>query len=263
MNSNITITVNTGDHNSLIRASGMLAEMASDLTEDTVKADNVVSLKPIPAPVVTPDAPAPVVTPDAPAPVVTPDAPAPVAPVGVELDKAGLPWDARIHGVARKKTTKDDLWKKIRGVDPELVVTVEAELRAAMAAPVPAITETPAPTKAPAPPAPTKAPTPPAPVTEPELFMLEGKEYTAEQLAAAGWEPEQIAELPKFDDAIPPATTGITFPELMAKITPALTAKTITEARVTEVCTGKGLASLALLAARPDLIAGVDAELFG
>nr|UVX62861.1 MAG: hypothetical protein [Bacteriophage sp.] len=47
------------------------------------------------------------------------------------LDKAGLPWDSRIH--AKTKTTnKDGTWKYAVGVDREVLVPqVEAELRAA------------------------------------------------------------------------------------------------------------------------------------
>lgn len=60
---------------------------------------------------------------------------APAAPISsVDLDTDGLPWDFRIH--ARTKTKmKDGSWKKLRGVGPELVKKVEAELKAAVSAP--------------------------------------------------------------------------------------------------------------------------------
>jgi hypothetical protein len=45
----------------------------------------------------------------------------------VELDIHGMPWDIRIH--ARTKTKmKDGSWKKLRGVGPATVKTVEAQL---------------------------------------------------------------------------------------------------------------------------------------
>lgn len=68
-------------------------------------------------------------------------APADAAPAhapAVELDARGLPWDARIHSSSRAKL-KNLEWKLVRGVDPALVATVEAELRAVMA-PAPSAT---------------------------------------------------------------------------------------------------------------------------
>lgn len=54
-----------------------------------------------------------------------------------ELDADGLPWDVRIHSKNRSKLAKTDQWKKKRGVAPELVATVEAELHGIMAVPAP------------------------------------------------------------------------------------------------------------------------------
>lgn len=57
-----------------------------------------------------------------------------VAPAGT-VDKNGLPWDDRIHSTPAKLTTKGE-WRARRGVAPQLVASVEAELRARTAAPV-------------------------------------------------------------------------------------------------------------------------------
>ena len=153
------------------------------------------------------------------------------APVGVELDSDGLPWDARIDGEKKLKLAKTQTWKKKRGVDPEFVKTVQAELRAAMNA---GKTEIPAPPPHPASTV-TTAPT-----------ALE-----AVKLAEAALAP------------VPPAPpVGMTFPELMSKITTAMGAGTVTEAMVTLACNNQGMASLALVAVRPDVIPAVDAELF-
>ena len=57
-------------------------------------------------------------------------------PAGAQLDKNGLPWDARIHA-ASKVINADGAWRQKRGVAADLVATVEAELRSVMALPVP------------------------------------------------------------------------------------------------------------------------------
>ena len=46
------------------------------------------------------------------------------------FDSTGLPWDARIHSTPAAQTTKG-VWRAKRGADPQLVLQVEAELRAA------------------------------------------------------------------------------------------------------------------------------------
>jgi len=46
-----------------------------------------------------------------------------------ELDKNGLPWDARIHS-SSKNTNQDGTWRYTRGGDPAVRAQVEAELRA-------------------------------------------------------------------------------------------------------------------------------------
>lgn len=47
----------------------------------------------------------------------------------VPTDAAGLPWDERIHVSTKTKKKGDGCWKRIPGVDPKLVESVEAELR--------------------------------------------------------------------------------------------------------------------------------------
>lgn len=67
---------------------------------------------------------------------IAPQAPsAPTAGVsGESLDKDGLPWDERIHA-GSKQQNKDGSWKKRKGVKPDYVAAVEAELRQRMQAP--------------------------------------------------------------------------------------------------------------------------------
>lgn len=78
-----------------------------------------------------------------------------VLPEPPSVDASGLPWDARIHSES-KATVADGTWRKRRGVDPELVKQVEAELRGGV----------PAAADIPAPPAPAVIPPPPAPIPE-------------------------------------------------------------------------------------------------
>lgn len=81
--------------------------------------------------------------PTPPAPPAAPVPPAPATSGAVELDKAGLPWDERIHS-SSKNFIADGTWRRKRGVDDALVATVEAELRGLAAAPAQSV-PTPAP----------------------------------------------------------------------------------------------------------------------
>ena len=60
-------------------------------------------------------------------------APPPSSPAP-SVDGAGLPWDHRIHSSARSFVA-DGTWRPRRGVSPEQVAEVKAELAAAMAVP--------------------------------------------------------------------------------------------------------------------------------
>lgn len=259
------------DYNALTRASDMLHGLAVDLKHEGAP---TVSAEPAPEPVATvaetpAPAPAPVVEEAQPeaaqvfadpnsAPVASvaeqpadPVQPAPVAESATTADTAGVdtapaytnpavmvPWDARIHsGTPTKLAKKPHNWKKKRGVEDSLVAQVEAELIQAMqASPANPVEPTPAPVAETASPA-------PAPVE------------TAAQPA-----PVQTAQ-PAATPAQPAAATATggvtTFPELMA----AITSKAIDQATVLAAVNKQGLQALPLLAARPDLIPAVAAEL--
>lgn len=126
------------------------------LAPGVINAPSTANVAPLPiAPVVQP-----VITslavpsvPVPPAPMdVTTNLAAPLSPAsGVELDKAGMPWDGRIHSESKSKLS-DGNWRKKRGLDPALLSTVESELRQVMGA-APAIPVT-APIAPIAPPAP-------------------------------------------------------------------------------------------------------------
>lgn len=101
-----------------------------------------------------------------------PAAPTPAAQVtptqiaNAELDKSGLPWDARIHAGTKTKTQKGD-WTRKKGVDEAVLDAVVAELRqqypAPVAAPVATVTAPAAPVTASVPAI--SVPAPAAPVT--------------------------------------------------------------------------------------------------
>ena len=98
-----------------------------------------------------------------------PAAPTPAAQVtptqiaNAELDKSGLPWDARIHAGTKTKTQKGD-WTRKKGVDEAVLDAVVAELRQQYpAAPVATVTAPAAPVTASVPAI--SVPAPAAPVT--------------------------------------------------------------------------------------------------
>lgn len=171
---------------------------------------------PIPAAPVTP-APMPEVAAVAP----TDSAPAPAPAPAVELDKDGLPWDARIHSESRSKVVAGT-WKYKRGVDPRLVEEVEAELRAVMGVSAPEPSAPPV-----AAPASTPGTTPPPPAAPVEAS----------------------------------APSGMSFPSLMLKISNAVMNGATTQVAVVETVKRCGLPSLPALAARPDLVPQVDAAI--
>lgn len=64
-------------------------------------------------------------------PPVAPAAETPPPPVAapIELDAAGMPWDARIHSTSKAKVV-DGTWRQRRNLDPAIKASVETELRA-------------------------------------------------------------------------------------------------------------------------------------
>lgn len=172
------------------------------------------------------------------APIAAPPTGSPVG--GVELDKHGLPWDARIHVGTKRKNT-DGSWTAKRGVDPALVATVEAELRqvmgAAPAAPLAPAGSTPTPTSAPVAAVP---PPPPAPV--------------------AGAAPS----MPAAPSAAPgevPVDARQQFVGLVGRASAAIQGGKVTQAEVNQICADSGIPALPLLANRLDLVATVASRI--
>lgn len=260
-----------------------------NLLEDTVAAQNVFAGNAAPsAPVpVVPPISATVSTVEAPAPTeggkIAPPVEAPAATTStstttgsvstVDLDSEGLPWDGRIHSSSRQKLVKGGGWKKIRGVDPELVEKVEAELRQALAAGKPASSAG-APSNPIASPAANPAPvtiatapaTPPAGVIAPSATAPESQiappppPVAPVEAPAIPFTPTATGTAQTAPTAVAPATTTgspSNFPEFMR----ALTSKGYSAESVSAVVQSFGLPNLPTLATRPDLIPDIAAAL--
>lgn len=181
----------------------------------------------VPMPVILPPAPPP-------APVAAaPTAPvAPTNPANVELDKDGLPWDARIHSSTKAKTA-DGAWRAKRGINGgDLVARVTAELRATMAVAAPAA-----------------SPAPPMP-----SVVMPGAGPSAQDV---------FAPPPPTAVAIPAATTDapMTFQQLMPMVTGAMLANKLPQTALVEAINSIGLPTIPSLSQRPDLVPMVWASL--
>lgn len=153
--------------------------------------------------------------------------------VSAEYDKAGMPWDVRIHQKA-KGVKKDGTWKLIKGIDTNIVQAVTAELSARKSpaagslppsgntVPVPPVSNVPAAPGVPAPPAGASStvPVPPSPA----VGSMGASAYRA----------------------------------LIDKITELTRGGKITPAKVSEVCQSHGAPSLMALNGMQHLIADVD-----
>lgn len=162
------------------------------------------------------------------------NAPAPAPAPGAELDKAGLPWDERIHAGTKTKDAKG-IWKYAKGIDRvTLVPAVEAQNRQLMAIPVQA--------PAVAPPVPNPTPLPPLSAGAPPVVPLP-PQGAATPLPASG-------PLAASAGAADPADFG----GFMTFATGLVKAGRITNEQLGQACTLVGLPNVIGLSARPELI---------
>lgn len=188
--------------------------------------------------------------------IVAPPAPATTAPItttlgpaslgagaaSVELDKNGLPWDERIHAGTKTKL-KGGEWKAKKNVEAALVVQVEAELRARMAATPAAVPAVPA-----------------APAVDPAAVF---------GAAAPGVPPAPvIPTAPPVAPLAPAATVApsvsadpATFEQLMPRITAAVTAGIMPPTAVGAACAAHDVASVVTLQQSPQFVPLVWATL--
>lgn len=206
-------------------ASTIAADQFPDVPEFPSAAEAFGSAPPVSQP------PPPIIT-DAAAQIGIPTPP-PAAPAGVQLDKHGLPWDARIHS-SSKATNADGSWRKRKGLnDDAMVARVEAELRAAQSAPTAASTS----------PVPQPPPANVVPFVPPPVPSV----------------PPPVAASPSVP-AAPAGSAPTTFPAFMQALGPHLASKRVTTEMVNEVLAAHQMPpGLPVLASRPDLIPSVFA----
>jgi hypothetical protein len=189
-------------------------------------------------------------------------------PAGDVYDRAGVPWDARIHQEKRGQK-KDGTWKLKKGVDDAIVSVVMQELAPRIRAAQPAAPTTPA--------------APPAPPAEPDPATLFGHTPLPAGASAA---PVSLPPIPPVTvtqtPAAPPAPTTQTpaappappaetvapqadpFRALVRKVTEARNTKPaprISAEEVTQCCAAAGVPGLQALNAMPHLIATVEANI--
>lgn len=186
----------------------------------------------------------------------------------LDLDADGLPWDGRIHASTRSKI-QAGTWKVKRGVDDAVIEQVKAELRAVLGnvacgaipttAAASSIAPQPAPTAAvaalaqsatigtPATSSP-NVPPPPPPNTAP---------------AAPAVTPIAQATSPAAVTVATgaPAPSSISFPQLCARITSALSQGQLTQEALGAALAANNLQGLPTLAAFPHLVQPVAAAL--
>lgn len=160
--------------------------------------------------------------------------------VSVEVDSAGMQYDARIHQKAKGKK-KNGEWKLIKGVDAALVQSVTAELAARKAATAPA------PTAGSLPGGTNTVPVPPVPnaTAAPNVPTQNGVGATV--------------PVPP----VPPVGSVGTSPyrALIDKITELTKANKLTPAKVMEVCQSHGAPSLMALNGMQHLVPLVDKDI--
>jgi hypothetical protein len=159
-----------------------------------------------------------------------------------------MPWDGRIHASSKAKVA-DGSWRYKRGVDDTTIAPIEAEIRAALAAPVGG--------------SPAFAPHPfyePAPVVAPPQAAAVAAIPAAPIPAAPA---PVVAPPPAAPVAVPvpPVTAITTYDTLMAALPPKIVSGELTAAQMQEACEQYGVPSIAALAQRPDLVPFIAAML--
>lgn len=224
----------------LYRLHGNMGSAGGDYAEKPSQVFGAEAPKPSAA-VVAPTPP----TPPAPAAPTAPENTAAAAPTpnsAIATDKAGLPWDHRIHSEGKTINKGDGLWKAKRGVDPATKASVEAELLQLMA--IPATAAPKPPTDGPSTPVAPTAPTPTAsPAPEP---------VTSPVAPVAPPAPLATAQA---------STTPTNLGELMIKAQAAVAAGRMAMTELVDAVKAEGIAALPLLGTRPDLIPAVYARL--
>ena len=145
----------------------------------------------------------------------------------VELDSKGLPWDERIHASTKSKLASGE-WKNKRGIPPERITAVEAELRASLGA-----------SSAPLAPAVAAAPLPPvAPIAT-----------TPAPAAPVGASSPTTTTLPPVAPAV--SADPADFTQLMPRISAAVAGGVLPATALNDACVANGLPSIVGLQQNP------------
>ena len=194
-----------------------------------------------------------------------PPAPPVIVPVVPKLDKNGFPWDQRIHS-SSKGINEDGTWRAKRGVDKELVKTVEAELKQLMGIQLPPqLTAAQLIQQVPLPPIVSAPATPAPPVSAPATTEVPPPPVVSSP-ATTEVPPPPPAAAPSDVLAPPPTTapsptvaaaSGMTFAGLIAAVMPRIAAGVLTQDQVNKVLGEFSIPALPLLASRPDMIPAV------
>lgn len=157
----------------------------------------------------------------------------------VERDANGLPWDARIHTRTRSQTI-DGVWKLQRGIDTTLVDTVMKEHKQLMALPQGK------PATAPIAP-------PPAPIAP---IAPASPSWPSSPTALAPSVPVTPVAADPVNDPCP-----ADFNTFIARISKHIAKGLLGAHQVKAICEEHGVASLPLVASRPDLIPQIAAAI--
>lgn len=158
-------------------------------------------------------------------------------------DADGLPWDSRIHS-SSKEVVKNGTWRKRRGVDDALVRSVEAELRGK---PVTTATE----------PVISTVTQTSAPVSVEQAQNWVDKVTQAEVVTPIGEQYELVSGNISNEGEVTfntPATTEMTFTELLDGVTKAMVAGQLSQERINGALATVGLTALPNLLGNPALI---------
>lgn len=158
---------------------------------------------------------------------------------GVDLDAKGMPWDNRIHAESKGKIA-DGTWRKKRNLDPTVLATVEAELRAVMGAPAAA----------------PLVPAPAAPIPAPQAATVTTPTAGVASSAVAVPAPPAPAPAAPVAPALaaPSGDARQQFVGLVGRASAAIQAGKVTQAEVNQCCADAGVPALPLLANRLDLV---------
>lgn len=231
----------------------------------------------------------------------SPGLPPAIVAIPPTLDKDGFPWDQRIHS-GSKAINKDGTWRTKKNLDPATMAVVTAELKQLMAIPAGQQTiplppvlasltaaqagEIPRPPRTEIPPVPVipfapAVPVPPAAGAALTLISDQANSgavplppitATGVSLSNIPVPPPPAVSIPSnIPDGYTPDPTRanmflapvLKFGELLFKVTQAIGAGTLTQAKVNEVCVKHGLPAgqIVLLTSRPDLIPQIARDL--